>query len=191
MQHACDNHRFATRVAAALTVVAATGLTVSYAAAADGIVHQFSAGVLYHDVPELWSGFQREPTSADINLEAQFSPSMPLFRGTLRPAIGANINAAGATSNAYVDARLTYELPYRMFFSTGLGGAIHNGNTDRRDPERKALGSRVLFHIPIEAGLRIDTNTSISVYFEHTSNAYTQRFNEGFDRLGLRYGYTF
>ncbi|MBX9927190.1 MAG: acyloxyacyl hydrolase [Hyphomicrobiaceae bacterium] len=175
----------------ALAAAACMALATACPASAEGIIHQFSAGVLYHDVPDLWSGFKREPTSADVNVEAMLRPSMPLFYGTLRPALGANINTAGATSNAYIDARLTYELPYRLFVSTGLGAAIHDGNTDRRDPERKALGSRVLFHIPLEAGIRLDVHNSVSVYFEHTSNAYTQRFNEGFDRIGLRYGYRF
>jgi hypothetical protein len=55
----------------------------------------------------------------------------------------------------------------------------------------KALGSRVLFHIPVEIGLRFDDHNSLSVYFEHTSNGYTQDFNEGLDRLGVRYGYRF
>jgi hypothetical protein len=31
----------------------------------------------------------------------------------------------------------------------------------------------------------------VSVYFEHTSNAYTEKFNEGLDRIGVRYGYRF
>jgi hypothetical protein len=79
----------------------------------------------------------------------------------------------------------------RLFFDLGLGAAVHDGNLDDRDPTRKALGSRVLFHIPLELGYRLDEHDSLSVYFEHTSNAYTQEFNEGLDRLGLRYGYRF
>ncbi|MDZ4843481.1 MAG: acyloxyacyl hydrolase [Hyphomicrobium aestuarii] len=174
---------------ATAAVMLAAMLAFTLPVKSEGLIHQLTVGALYHDMPDLWSGFQREPTSVDINVEAQLSPSMPtFFGGTLRPAIGANINTAGATSNIYADARITYDLPHRWFFATGLGLAIHDGNTDRRDPERKALGSRALFHIPIEAGLRIGTHNSVSVYFEHTSNGYTQTFNEGFDRFGLRAG---
>jgi hypothetical protein len=59
------------------------------------------------------------------------------------------------------------------------------------DWDRKALGSRVLFHIPVEIGYRLDEHNSLSAYFEHMSNAYTVDPNEGMDRLGVRYGYRF
>ena len=49
----------------------------------------------------------------------------------------------------------------------------------------------MLFHIPAEIGYRLDTHNSVSVYFEHTSNAYTATYNEGMDRIGVRYGYRF
>jgi lipid A 3-O-deacylase len=57
--------------------------------------------------------------------------------------------------------------------------------------DRKALGSRVLFHIPLEVGYRFDDHNSLSAYFEHMSKAYTVSPNEGMDRLGIRYGYRF
>ncbi len=158
---------------------------------AEGLVYQLKTGLLAHDVPELWSGFRRETLSADINIEAELSPSMVAFFGTIRPAIGGTINTDGLTSHAYVDARWTLELPRGFFFATGLGGAIHDGNVDKRDPDRKALGSRLLFHIPIEIGYHVDAHHAQSAYFEHTSNGYTMRYNEGLDRVGIRYGYTF
>jgi hypothetical protein len=46
-------------------------------------------------------------------------------------------------------------------------------------PDAKALGSRVLFHIPIEIGYRFGVHSSLSVYFEHTSNAFIVEPNEG------------
>ena len=49
----------------------------------------------------------------------------------------------------------------------------------------------MLFHIPAELGYRFDGNNSVSVYFEHMSNADTQDNNQGLDRLGVRYGYRF
>jgi lipid A 3-O-deacylase len=160
-------------------------------ALAEGFVHELTIGALSHDVPDLWSRFRRETVSADINIEAQLSPSMALFMGTLRPAIGGSINTDGQTSHAYIDARWTYEAPSGLFLGLGLGGAVHDGNTDKSDPSRKALGSRLLFHIPLELGYRLDAHNSVSAYFEHTSNAYTQTYNEGMDRLGIRYGYRF
>ena len=73
----------------------------------------------------------------------------------------------------------------------GLGAAIHGGNLNPTEPDRKALGSRVLFHIPFELGYRWDDHQSLSVYFEHTSNGNTARYNEALDNIGIRYGYRF
>ena len=68
---------------------------------------------------------------------------------------------------------------------------VHDGLLDPTDPDKKALGSRILFHIPIEIGLRLDDRRSISVYFEHMSNAFLVDSNEGLDSIGVRYGYKF
>ena len=158
---------------------------------AGDLVYAAKIGVLAHDVPDLWSGFQIEPDAADINIEIQFTPSIGLLGGTLRPAAGATFNTNGDTSHAYLDARWQIEGPASLFFGIGLGAAIHDGEIGPVDPNAKAFGSRVLFHIPFEAGVHIDAHNDISFYFEHTSNAYTQTYNEGMDRLGLRYGYRF
>jgi lipid A 3-O-deacylase len=160
-------------------------------ALADGLVQELKLGVLDHDVPGLWSGFRAESSSVDINVEALLSPSVPFLGGTVRPAIGGTINTVGATSHAYVDARWQYEMPSGIFFGLGIGGAIHDGQLKFEDWDRKALGSRVLFHIPLEIGYRFDAHNSLSAYFEHTSNAYIVSPNEGLDRLGVRYGYRF
>jgi lipid A 3-O-deacylase len=160
-------------------------------ARAGDLVSELKLGVLAHDVPDLWSGFQREEGTADINIEALLSPSAAFFGGTLRPAVGASINTGGQTSHAYIDARWQYETPGGAFLGLGVGAAIHDGNLDASDPDRKALGSTLLFHIPAELGYRLDDHNSFSLYFEHISNAYTQDENEGLDRLGVRYGYRF
>lgn len=154
-------------------------------------IDELKIGVLAHDVPDLWSGFQAEPSSADINIEALLSPSVAFLGGTIRPAIGGSISTVGATSDAYIDARWQYETPSGVFFGLGLGAAVHNGQLQLEDWDRKALGSRVLFHIPAEVGYRFDDHNSLSAYFEHMSNAYTVSPNEGMDRLGIRYGYRF
>ena len=176
-----------TTLAALLSLVALPSLP----AAAEGLIYELKIGGLYHDAPGIWSGFRAEKESLDINVEALLSPSMHVFFGDVRPAIGATINTAGQTSHAYLDARYTYDAPSGLFFSIGLGAAIHDGQTELVDATRKALGARVLFHIPLEAGYRLDAHNSISAYFEHTSNAYTQDVNEGLDRVGIRYGYRF
>ena len=151
---------------------------------------ELRAGVLAHDVPGLWSGFRLENGGVDINAEL-LGPGVAFLGGTLRPALGGSVNTSGYTSKAYLDARWEIDLRYGVFFGLGLGAAIHDGNLDPTDPDRKALGSRVLFHIPFELGYRFDERQSISVYFEHTSNGNLADHNEALDNIGVRYGYRF
>ena len=49
----------------------------------------------------------------------------------------------------------------------------------------------MLFHIPLELGVRLDDRNSVSVYFEHMSNANLASPNEGLDAIGVRYGRRF
>ncbi len=175
----------------AVAGVATAAGPLSAPAAAEGILHELKIGGLYHDVPNLWSGFQLEPRSLDINVEALFGPNIKLLWGTVRPIVGATVNTSGATSKAYAGARWQIEAPSGIFFALGLGGAIHDGKLGPTEPDRKALGSRLLFHIPAEIGWRWDGHNSVSIYFEHVSNGYTQDFNEALDAIGARYGYRF
>jgi lipid A 3-O-deacylase len=179
------------RVRQGLRIALAAATLASEPTWAGGLVEEIKGGVLYHDVGGLWSGFRLEDEPIDINVEAVLSPSMPALWGVVRPAVGASINTGGDTSHVYLDARWQTEFASGLFFGLGLGAAVHDGKLDPTEPDRKALGSRVLFHIPAEIGLRLDAHNSVSVYFEHTSNADLAEFNEGMDRVGLRYGYRF
>jgi lipid A 3-O-deacylase len=158
--------------------------------AGSGPVHEIKGGVLVHDVDSLWSGFNRE-SGVDLNAELIFTPVLRVLGGELRPAAGASINSSGDTSKLYLDARWEYEATNGLFFAFGVGGAVHNGESRLTHNDKKALGSKLLFHIPIEVGYHADAHHSVSVYFDHISNAYTQDENEGLDTLGLRYGYRF
>jgi hypothetical protein len=159
----------------------------------DGIaawLYEVKAGLLYHDMDYLWSSFSLEE-GVDFNGELIFAPKADLFGGAFRGALGASVNSSGYTSKAYLDLRYMYEFDSGLFFSAGGGGAIHDGKLNPKRNDRKALGSRVLFHIPLEAGYRFTSHQALSVYFDHVSNAYLADFNEGLDTLGLRYGYRF
>lgn len=160
-------------------------------AQAQYLVREVRGGVLWHDAPDLWSGFQLEKKGVDINAELVFAPGLPFLFGMIRPVVGGSVSTTGATSHAYLDARWEIEGPAGLFFGLGLGAAMHDGYTLPSRADRKALGSQVLFHIPFEVGLRFGSSSSVSVFFEHTSNAGTKDFNEGMDRVGVRYGYRF
>lgn len=166
-------------------------MLVGDTAAASGFIREIKGGALAHDVDGLWSGFSLEREAIDLNIEVVLSPSMPLLWGAIRPAVGGTVNFNGDTSHAYLDARWEVEAPSGVFFAIGLGAAVHDGRIDPDKWDRKALGSRVLFHIPLELGYRFDQHNSLSVYFEHMSNAGLTDSNEGMDFLGIRYGYRF
>ena len=179
-------------IAGALAMVPVAGLVASPAARAeDNFIREVKVGGLYHDPGFLWSRFSLEPHLADVNIEVQFGPHVDVLWGSLRPVVGATVNTRGFTSKAYVDARWEIESPTGIFFALGIGAAVHDGTIGPTAYDRKALGSRVLFHVPAEIGWRWDGHNSVSVYFEHISNGYTQDYNEGLDAIGLRYGYRF
>ncbi len=186
---------FSARAAVIVGLAVALAASMANDAYANDLLYALKVGVLAHDVPDLWSGFQVEHNAADINIEAQFAAAWALPWGAIRPVIGGSINTRGDTSDGYIDARWQGDLQSGVFFGLGLGAAVHDGATgpgpNDENWDKKWLGSRVLFHIPIEIGYHLDEHSDVSVYFEHMSNAYTQKYNEGMDRIGLRYGYRF
>lgn len=156
----------------------------------DGGIYELKAGVLNHDADGLWSGFSREQ-GVDVNLEAVFAPSVQFLSGTVRPALGISVNSAGDTSKVYLDARWELNTGNPLTLATGIGVAVHDGEENLVANDRKALGSTVLFHIPIEVIYRMDAHNALSLYFDHMSNGSLASDNEGLDTLGVRYGYRF
>ena len=156
-----------------------------------GYFHRAFFGVLAHDVGGLWSGTRKED-GVDINGEIVFCRTgMSVLAGTLRPNLGFSVNSQGDTSKFY--GGLLWEINSKqvIFFVSGLGLALHNGKMYNDNNDKKSLGSRVLFRIPIEVGYQITVRHSLSIMFDHVSNAYLASSNEGLDTIGIRYGYSF
>ena len=152
-------------------------------------LYEIRGSVLAHDVPIVAGG--KWENGVSFNAELAFTPSIPLFGGNIRPALGGTFTPDMQTSWAYLDIRWEWAGPL-FFAAIGVGPSIHTGDElYYSSPGHKALGSRVLFHIPLELGLRLDDRNSVSVYFEHTSNANLATPNEGLDAIGLRYGRRF
>jgi lipid A 3-O-deacylase len=160
-------------------------------------LYELKLGILGHDQSYWLSHHRREnKMGVDLNLDVTFTPAyhVPYFGGAIRPAVGGTLSAIG-TNLGYVDAR--YEIngplwaPKNLFFMVGLGAAIHNGNLQFQVDDRKAFGSRILFHIPAEIGWRFNDHHSLGLYVEHVSNARLATPNEGMDNAGVRYGYRF
>ena len=167
-----------------------TGAAFAGDSGKNSVFHEISVGVLHHDTDHLWSGFSRE-SGVDINVEAMFTPSYEIFGGAIRPVAGASINSSGDTSKLYIAARWRYQFDRGVFFGLGVGGAVHDGETDVKSDDAKALGSRFLFHNALELGYRFKDNSTAAIYFDHVSNASLADPNQGLDTLGVRFGYRF
>ena len=156
-----------------------------------GLIREFRCGVAAHDVDGLWSGSSKEK-GPDIHAEAIFDrPLFRLFDATAYPNVGASVNTRGHTSKIFGGLLLQWEPSGPFFFSTGAGLALHDGKLDTASSDRKSLGSRVLFRIPVEIGYALTRNHRIAILFDHVSNLYLASPNKGMDTLGIVYGYRF
>jgi lipid A 3-O-deacylase len=161
-------------------------------------VDEVKLGVLAHDIRLFGLGRPGE-TGADVNVEVLF-PSPAFFRvlGSPRPHLGGSLNTAGQTNYGYVGLtwsgrpwRPLLKLPDALFVAGSLGGAIHDGHLNTAPPGRKRLGSRLLFRESVEFGYQLTRGLSVSVMFDHLSNAGLSTYNQSLNNLGVRVGLTF
>ena len=183
------------RLGGAILVVCTSLATPAVAeeetAAELGWLYELSAGILAHDVDNLWSG-SREENGLDLNVGLVLRrPSFAFLTGFVRPYLGVSVNTRGDTSKLYGGFVWQYVADSGWFLKLGLGGAVHDGERETLREGKKELGSQVLFHIPIELGRSVRGRHRVSLYFDHVSNASLADENEGLDTLGLRYGYLF
>ena len=205
----CNPGRFC-RCCSLGPLLLAAGLLAAVPALAgdDGILTDLKLGLLYHDVAIL--GGHTE-SGADVNAEALFHTFVPdhavagispALRWLLQPAphIGVDGNTGGYTSQLYFGLTWTANLDtggvlwpnHAVFFAFGFGPAFNNGHIFAPDTSpHLSLGSNVLFHEYLELGYRITRHVSLSVYFDHSSNAGLARYNAGLDNLGVRVGWHF
>lgn len=165
-------------------------------AAAPKIVDELKVGGLAHDVGFL--GHHVEG-GADVNVELLFtSPELLRYIGSPRPHIGGDINTAGNTSDGYFGLTWGIMLIQNLFgagdgiFANGsLGGAVHDGYLNSAPPDRKKLGSRILFRESLELGYQINPVVSVSAILDHISNANLATHNAGITSAGARIGFRF
>jgi hypothetical protein len=147
-------------------------------------------GILAHDVP-IWSRSRKEG-GIDFNTEFIFIwPNYSLLAGIVRSNLGISLNNQGDTSKIYSGFLWEYTWQSGLFLNLGLGLTVHDGELETNDNNKKELGSRILFRIPIEIGLLFAEHHGLSIMFDHVSNAYLAEPNEGLDTIGIRYTYRF
>nr|WP_321513367.1 acyloxyacyl hydrolase [uncultured Pseudodesulfovibrio sp.] len=178
-----------TRFAYVFVVVLIVMMLGVSARADEPIISEVRGGVYAHDI-SFWS-FNRE-SGADINGEILFvSPSYLEAIWSPRPHLGATVNMSGNTSHAYGGLTWEWGLLDDFFMDANLGLSVNNGKRDTDDPDRKSLGSPVLFRLGAALGYNLTEKVNVSVQYEHMSNAYIANENEGMDNVGLRLGYRF
>ena len=159
-------------------------------------INEIKTGVVAHDVG--FFGTQKEE-GLDSTFEFLFRKiDYNLFWfGKPRPHIGATVNMGGDTSQAYAGFTWDWKLPKRMFFNFSWGLTYHNGDKihspNHVQTDKKELGSSLLFREAIEIGWNFYGKDSISIRFDHISNAnlWGEDANEGLDTLGIVYSYKF
>jgi lipid A 3-O-deacylase len=180
-----------------LRLVVAVGLALGATApGARAEVHlsdagrQIRFGVLQHDL----GGHGGREDGTDVALEYRGMPlTGRVWRAVFspRPHVGANINPSGETSSLYAGLTWLIDIGSYFYASADFGGAVHNGKLKATDPERAALGSRVLFHEAAEVGVRLAQVWRIGVRIDHMSNADLATPNDGITNVGILFSRQF
>jgi lipid A 3-O-deacylase len=171
-----------------LLAAAVVGLAPAASAAAAGLLDEARLGVLAHDI----SLFDHHAEhGVDVNGELLFaSPGFLAAIGAPHPNLGFTGNTSGNTEYGYFGLAWSGTLLGPLFGELGLGGAVHDGDLNPA-PERKALGSRILFHEELELGYRLTNAFGVSAFLDHISNANLAHHNQGLTNLGMRGAFFF
>jgi hypothetical protein len=167
--------------------------------------NEFKLGILAHDAHFLGG----KEHGVDINPELIFqSPVSDAWAATVpaylrwmvqpRPTIGGEINTDGFTNQAYVGATWTWLLAGNLFqpgdgvaFSYFFGPGFNDGDIIGKAPDRKSLGSHILFREAIELGYLINPVYQISAFVDHVSNGGLAKQNQSINDVGVRLGVRF
>jgi lipid A 3-O-deacylase len=154
-------------------------------------INEIRVGIMEHDVA---TRANKHESGQDFNSEFFFrSPNLKLLRrvGSPRPSLGISINSNNDTSQLYTGLNWDVTFFDRSFVSIGLGGSVHNGELQSTDPDRQRLGSRALFRAAIAAGFNITSKLNVSAMFDHVSNGRTAYPNNGLEKFGIQFGFSY
>jgi lipid A 3-O-deacylase len=134
----------------------------------------------------------RKENSYGLGTELVFSrPEFSLLGGSVRPAVGAEVCLDTKGTSKAFGAMLWEIEKANIFFDAGFGGAIHNGNLHGHDPDEKHYGSRVLFYEQLCFGYSFTAKYRLGFFFDHMSNAYLAKPNNGLNIIGISFQYRF
>ena len=153
---------------------------------------ELRGGVIRQDFKDLWAAPAEYERAWALNAEIGFAPLFTVLGGDFAPFAGATWAPGDNVDKLYGGLAWEFRLD-TLFLRAGVGGVVHNGkvNSPTSFGTRRQFGSRVLFHVPVEIGVRVAERTRVSLYFDHMSNAKFSDFNPGMDSLGIRVGWSF
>jgi lipid A 3-O-deacylase len=178
----------------------------SNAAQAQNVTYsEFRFGILDHDARFLGG----KEKGVDINPEVNWqSPISDAWASTVpywirwavqpRPTIGGEINTDGFTNQAYIGANWAWRLTSNVFqpgdgiiLGYFFGPGFNDGKVSTRIPDRKALGSFVLFREALDLGYEFTPGWQISAFIDHVSNGGLAKQNQSINDVGARLGVRF
>lgn len=105
--------------------------------------------------------------------------------------VGTIVSSAGQTSQLFGGVDWQINVTPDFFFDAGFGGALNNGHLQVDGTSGPKLGSHLLFHESLAAGVNLDKNWRAMATVEHFSNANLAPPNDGLSYAGLSIGYKF
>ena len=158
---------------------------------------EFRFGVQYNDFRP---GGERKEAGVNLNAEVLFrrpniyyDNQLLLFLFNPRLHIGASLNTAGDTSQAYAGLTYDYRLTNNFFVEASFGGVIHDGNLKNSAVPGavRALGCRTMFRQSVSAGYEFTESMRIMITLDTINNFGLCSENAGLSTLGARIGYKF
>jgi lipid A 3-O-deacylase len=196
--------RFSRGLTAAWCLIGA-GVLMPAARAENLTYNEFKFGVLAHDVHFLGGKEHGVDLNPELILQSpvsdEWAASLPGYLRWMvqpRPTIGGEINTSGFTNQAYFGATWTWLLASNVaqpgdgialgyFFGPGF----NDGDIIGTAPDRKSLGSHILFREALDLGYLIASTYEVSLFIDHVSNGGLAKQNESINDVGIRFGVRF
>jgi lipid A 3-O-deacylase len=190
---------------AILYLAAVTSLAPAAAHAENLTYGEVTFGVLGHDVHFLGGKEHGVDLNPELILPSPvddaWTASLPPYLAWMvqpRPTVGGEINTSGFTDQAYFGATWSWQLASNVVrpddgieLSYFFGPGFNNGDIIGTAPDRKSLGSHVLFREALDLGYRITPVYTISAHIDHVSNGGLAKQNESLNDVGVRFGVRF
>ena len=187
----CGHMKIITLLLYLMIFLVCPNVVKSESVSTDALINEIRVGIMKHDVA---TNAQQHEDGQDFNSEFFFrAPRASLMElmGSPRPSLGLSVNNSKNTSQFYTGLNWDVKFFDLLFLSFGVGGAVHNGELQSSDPDRQRLGSRALFRAAIAAGFKFNKRMNVSVLFDHVSNGRLAYPNNGLEKLGIQFGYTY